>query len=716
MTLIPPLPYTIQNGQAIDAVPVMANFNHIVDGVNAALAESVPASSVTYTAPAAGAVSRTLFDKAQEFISVKDFGAVGDGVADDTAAIVAAYNALPNKGKLYFPAGTYKYTSQIVFSGSKSPAFIGDGAFQSVLLYSGSATNLDCIVVGDGTNAEPNWEISGLGFQSAVNTVGGAGVRFKQLVRSNLSDVTFGNQDYPNKAYIGVWFDAVDFVTVNQFQAVGAQECLRVNGAISGPKADLFLSNGKVGSSQVGIHIAGAFGGFVAESLDIIANKTNVLVDQSVIAEANREVFFGSSLIDSGGTASVFDGVCIDVQDSGFYLKLRDTWVASAGLLIRTGPDYTGPLLVNGGVLFNAFNIFGGPGDAIQVNNANLDATFVGTYFRNIQGYIVNALSASPATNLKFVSVVVDAGSLPDRLLNVSLPAQYVYSNVHTQLSGKLVTGAKSPVPMSTDGSPAVTHATGGALGGALAVPYFNNTSGNAWIELAKSRSSTIGNHTIISAGDPLGGISFSGSDGTKFVPGAVIRASNSGGNPGSDDIPAQLEFYTRTSGAANVGFRACFNSAGHFTPATDNVYSCGTSTNRWSAIWAANGTIQTSDINTKTSVENSRLGLDFIKSLRPVSYKFKVGKRKVTDFDSGGVPTKIEEIPGKRTHWGLIAQEVKAAVDAAGVDFGGWVLTDVNNPDSPQALRYDQFIAPMIKAIQELSERVEALEKKAEE
>ena len=40
-------------------------------------------------------------------VSVKDFGAVGDGVHDDTAAIQAAVNFVPEGGRIYFPTGTY---------------------------------------------------------------------------------------------------------------------------------------------------------------------------------------------------------------------------------------------------------------------------------------------------------------------------------------------------------------------------------------------------------------------------------------------------------------------------------------------------------------------------------------------------------------------------------------------------------------------------------
>lgn len=56
-----------------------------------------------------GAVVTDVQTKLREFVSVKDFGAVGNGVADDTAAINACISA--NLGKrIYFPAGTYRYS------------------------------------------------------------------------------------------------------------------------------------------------------------------------------------------------------------------------------------------------------------------------------------------------------------------------------------------------------------------------------------------------------------------------------------------------------------------------------------------------------------------------------------------------------------------------------------------------------------------------------
>lgn len=66
------------------------------------------------TAIGSGATPRTLQDRGRDLYTVKDFGAAGDGVTDDTAAIQAAINAaIANKRGLLFPDGTYKITAAL---------------------------------------------------------------------------------------------------------------------------------------------------------------------------------------------------------------------------------------------------------------------------------------------------------------------------------------------------------------------------------------------------------------------------------------------------------------------------------------------------------------------------------------------------------------------------------------------------------------------------
>jgi hypothetical protein len=127
------------------------------------------------------------------------------------------------------------------------------------------------------------------------------------------------------------------------------------------------------------------------------------------------------------------------------------------------------------------------------------------------------------------------------------------------------------------------------------------------------------------------------------------------------------------------------------FLPIADNTYAIGSSGSRWTAVWAVNGSIQTSDKRQKKNIIKSDLGIDFVNKLNPVKYNWIDGDAKI--------------------HYGLIAQEVESLNIA---DFGALYIED-----DKYGLNYSEFIAPMIKAIQELKAeldqakaRIETLEK----
>lgn len=174
------------------------------------------------------------------------------------------------------------------------------------------------------------------------------------------------------------------------------------------------------------------------------------------------------------------------------------------------------------------------------------------------------------------------------------------------------------------------------------------------------------------------------------------------------------------------------FTSFAPLKPSSDNALSVGTSALRWSVIYAATGTINTSDARMKTDIADCPLGLDFILDLEPRLYRWREGGADVTFEEEafpveetvGGVTRTVmakrqgkaieTKRPGRRLHAGFLAQNVKAALDRAGVDCGLWVLDDKDDPEGTQSLRYDQFIAPLVKAVQELAARVERLEAQA--
>jgi hypothetical protein len=160
-------------------------------------------------------------------------------------------------------------------------------------------------------------------------------------------------------------------------------------------------------------------------------------------------------------------------------------------------------------------------------------------------------------------------------------------------------------------------------------------------------------------------------------------------------------------------------DSSSHYglAPYTDNVSYCGSSSNRWGFIYVYNGVVQASDMRKKIEQPNT-LGLNFIKALKPKVYTWIVGGYTPStlnphdDLVAFQQDTYAHPIAGKRHHAGFFAQEVKQALDDLGVpDFGGWLLEDVNNPDSAQSLRYEEFIAPIVKAMQEQQVMIEDLQ-----
>ena len=115
--------------------------------------------------------------------------------------------------------------------------------------------------------------------------------------------------------------------------------------------------------------------------------------------------------------------------------------------------------------------------------------------------------------------------------------------------------------------------------------------------------------------------------------------------------------------------------SGSNVLPDVDNALNLGSSTNRWSAVFAVNGTIQTSDVRLKRGITNLKYGLNQVMQLRPVSFQWKNGN-------------------DKNTHLGLIAQEVDAVMPEA--------VEKSADANAPLGMNYSNLIPVLIKAIQE--------------
>lgn len=107
----------------------------------------------SFTQSGTGAANRTLTSKAGEVISIRDFGAVGDGISDDTTAI---QNALAAHTAVFVPEGTYRVTNTIVLGANQTLWGVGQGSvlaaddddFNVIEMRAGYATLQDLKITG----------------------------------------------------------------------------------------------------------------------------------------------------------------------------------------------------------------------------------------------------------------------------------------------------------------------------------------------------------------------------------------------------------------------------------------------------------------------------------------------------------------------------------------------------------------------------------------
>jgi len=132
-----------------------------------------------------------------------------------------------------------------------------------------------------------------------------------------------------------------------------------------------------------------------------------------------------------------------------------------------------------------------------------------------------------------------------------------------------------------------------------------------------------------------------------------------------------------------------------------------------------------TSDARDKADIQDTNLGLSFIMQLQPRMYRwdFRESYRSPKpaadapkeEWDAWREANKLSNLTHdgtykrSRFHQGLIAQEVKSVMDSMGVEFGGFRDSEVNGGDAQMGLEYIQFIAPLIKAVQELKAEFDA-------
>ncbi len=257
----------------------------------------------------------------------------------------------------------------------------------------------------------------------------------------------------------------------------------------------------------------------------------------------------------------------------------------------------------------------------------------------------------------------------------------------------------------------------------------YQNTTGvnNSAYGSGSLSANTIGN---ANAAIGNGSLASNSSGARNTASGADALRMNSTGYENAAGGHSSL--YSNNTGYANTafGFESLFsNSTGLYNTALgDGAFYSGTNYSNSTAIGHAtiisgsnqihfgNSSITEvkaqvafttySDARIKDNITEDVVGLSFIKLLRPVTYNFNVDKQNalMNIVDDSDYPEKyaIEKIKFS----GFLAQEVEQAANQIGYNFSGVKIP--KNENELYGVSYAEFVVPMVKAIQELSEITE--------
>lgn len=313
----------------------------------AELAASSGGSLVGFLQSGTGAVGRTMLAKAREQISVLDFGAVGDGVADDTAAIQLALNYASLGGRtVYFPAGSYVISTSLTVTGNKVRVLLDHNA--SILHNTPDFMALrisgdNCIVeggLGGGFIGPAAWDpgtgattptyaviwVTGQNF-TALNTrlynIRRIGIGVKDVNNATVQGcVIDGNQPSPSfplstTFHFGVLFDPGTEASFGNFRA---HDC-RIKACTTG----VFVGNYGVGQTAQGVVISDClFDGMWDHG--VYSNYTNGMAISGcafnrchvgVAASGRSNVITGCSFVTEKTTS-------LDPRDIAGAISLRD--------------------------------------------------------------------------------------------------------------------------------------------------------------------------------------------------------------------------------------------------------------------------------------------------------------------------------------------------------------------------------------------------------
>lgn len=340
-------------------VTKQASADAVSDTVLDEFAASSGSSLVGFLQSGTGASSRTVQSKLRDVVSVLDFGADSTGVADSTAAIQAAVNAVGTAGGggVYFPAGTYNISSAINVN-SQSVVLFGQSRFASILRQTTSNAKI--------LNITANFAgVKGLSFIYSVTPTSGATAIFVSGAYVTMSDFVV------RSAHIGVEYSGatavagkvVDFEILD-YESIG----LRVANL-----NDLFVSRFIINAGNTtrgalgGIRLQDKVEAFICTDGDILLGQYSMTMEATSYTLGNRPAYnnFTNVFFDSAVNSTQINK-CVETEFVGCWFSGGRSGGGNAGVNVTTSQS----------IRFTNCRFFNSGGSGIVVDSSSSDVTF----------------------------------------------------------------------------------------------------------------------------------------------------------------------------------------------------------------------------------------------------------------------------------------------------------------------------------------------------
>jgi hypothetical protein len=590
--------------------------------------------------------------KLNDLVSVKDFGAKGDGVTDDTAAINAAINYwapfqtfVTNGGRVYFPTGRYKITSTINLTGKHGIFLQGSGVHATEIFATGDYPVFESI----NTASEP-W------------------------VDGHIVDMTIRGGGYTNANSHGIYTVFTNGCTVNNITLYSCKYGLNINHAWQYHIENVDIHGGGVDRCDIGVYM----GPTTLANIDNAITASNITVKDCITAGVRIINGQGSKFVNCESGATPI-GWYIGEPSSG---SVACEWLHFTNCLADTTTN-TGWRLIKGAAArlgqMQFANCWSGNNtdtlaQGLLYIDGGEDIVFTGSQFIRSTNNGIQLISCNRIIFAGYILTGFNQSNSAKTGVLLNNTFRCVFYGQHTTLNG-------------FTGSDVLETGTSN-------INYISVTNSNG-AQIIGADSRHVADGIVISSGASIIN-TFAASSGS-----ASILLKNSTPITYSIALRQTDDFVIAEGATEKLVIGA---TTGHFFPGGNNTQQLGAAGNKWSEIFAGNGTINVSDAATKQNVRN------LSEAEQRVAARIKQ-LIKIYRFNDA-VQLKGDSA---RLHAGVVAQEVADAFEAEGLNATNYGLfcydewTQRVDSESGQitrqagasyGIRYNELLAFVIAAL----------------